>query len=178
MVSREGRMREASNADDMRAMVGEIVCGSESRSPARWPAMVVETAHPTSWDRRAEGWELPVGNDIWRGPRGFLVDRPWKPVPLTQSETRCCVERYWWYLAWNSNWSTSVIMTLTRLWGVVKRTFKTRDISKLLHTLSTRFGSAAANHRIVNPYLQVFLGMNENLVQSAWSTCWSSVDVW
>jgi len=79
IVSKEGRITQATNADDMRAMVGKIVCGSVSRSPAcRWPAMIVETAtSPASLDRLMDERELRAGSDliIWREPESFPDDR-------------------------------------------------------------------------------------------------------
>ena len=59
MVSREGRITEANNADAIRATVGEMVCGSESRIPdRRLYARVVETPNPMSFDRRVDEREL------------------------------------------------------------------------------------------------------------------------
>ena len=65
-VSREGRITQTSNADDMRATVGEIICDSESRSRVCfWCAMVVEMANSAS--SVDEPSELPVragNNDL------------------------------------------------------------------------------------------------------------------
>jgi hypothetical protein len=78
IVSKEGRITQATNTDDMRAIVGKIVCGSVSRSPAcRWPAMIVEMASPASLDCLTDERELQAGSDliIWGEPEGFPDDR-------------------------------------------------------------------------------------------------------
>ena len=80
MVSNEGRIMEINNEDSMRAIVGEIVCGSRLAILARccWREMVVVTAsNPASFYRRTDERELRLVEDdlvIWREPEDFLED--------------------------------------------------------------------------------------------------------
>lgn len=77
-VSREGRIAQTNNADDMRATVGEIICDCEVRSwVCCWRPTVVKIVNSASLV--VDESELQAGDDlvIWRGPVGFLPSRVW-----------------------------------------------------------------------------------------------------
>ena len=72
-VSREGRIAQTSNADDMRAAVGEKICDCEASC---WRPSVVRIVNSASFV--LDESELPAGDNFVmrrRGPKGFLPSR-------------------------------------------------------------------------------------------------------